>query len=347
MQEESKTTDINCECSVVMDSEVAFGKFDIDSSNLVYDTEQRNESSDDAQLVIFDVSEATWFKSCNCVPLEDLLKSCKSCHVSCDTHKIIELPGNTICDSSQAGDRETIPTCLTSMSSPAVSVRTLEVDLGSFYPAGGEKEKCYSKSTGECKISELDEEIADPISSEPAVFENEFKTKLETSESEKGEIRIEPGKAGTWKVSGEEMTSTVRFREPTDDETLQLPSSPVNKEQFPFTKQGLGGNELESNVFKKLSKDIAHFDSAHKREMFIPVTISSPHHQEREQNSNLNTESLKEKPDSFESRVDSLTARLPKKRIVWPVCSKYPNCSICIMEVEEIDGNVSSYSKRS
>ena len=208
MQEDSKITDINYEHLVVMDSEVTFGKFDVDCSSIVCDTEQGNESADEAQLVIFDVSEAAWFKSCNCLPLEDLLRYCKSCHESCDMHKMIELPGDAICDSSQAGDGEAISNSLTSLSSPAVSIRTVGIDSDRFYPVSGE-EKYGEKYSEEQKISEFAEEIATPIS----VFENDLKTKLKTSELEKEEFRSEP-EAGTRRVSAEEMRSSVRFREP-------------------------------------------------------------------------------------------------------------------------------------
>ena len=75
------------------------------------------------------------------------------------------------------------------------------------------------------------------------------------------------------------------------------------------------------------------------------MTVSSPVHWEYKQGTRSKGDNLKPKMDGFESRVDSLAAVLPKKRIVWPVCSKYPNCSICNMEIEEIDENVSQVLK--
>ena len=336
--------------TVAMDASFDSQKNDVCGWGLLYHSERESEGSSEASLVIFDVTEASWFSSCDCVPLEDLVKACNSRHDSCDIQELIELQDDTLNETSQTGDVETISTCLTSLSGPAgTTVCTMETVSGHFRRADGVEETCYRKSSIELEISGMDQAIRTPVSSTSS--ENERDAKLELPEPT--EIPTENVGFQSKEIAADRLESSVRFREPIEDEfsvELQLPEPTkqpkisAKKDRLSYTKQRRV-ERLESDIFDKLSKDIASFDEAHKREKFVPVTVSLPVHWEYKQGTRSKGDNLKPKMDGFESRVDSLAAVLPKKRIVWPVCSKYPNCSICSMEIEEIDENVSQVLK--
>ena len=62
--------------TVAMDASFDSQKNDVCGWGLLYHSERESEGSSEASLVIFDVTEASWFSSCDCVPLEDLVKAC-------------------------------------------------------------------------------------------------------------------------------------------------------------------------------------------------------------------------------------------------------------------------------
>ena len=318
-----------------MDSEDVFRKYD--NSCVVDDVRREGDSSEETSLVIFDVTEATWFSSCDCVPIEDLLSFCEFCDGKCDTPEVIELPNS---DSARAGEKITKSISLTS---PPGSVSAMEIKSDRFYLADRIEDKFGPTNTEENTINDLNEDLKTPFSSNFVIFKDDRKTTQKTSELFKKEELDSELKTGTDKVSVDNIGNSVNVRDLVDED-LQLPQpmkrsgSLASEERFPNSKQGPKIEQCESNVFARLSKDITNFDHSHKRDKFVPLSAAS----RCDPSSCLQTESVKKKMD-FESRVDSLTAKLPKRRMVWPVCSKYPNCSICTMEVEEVGEDVSRF----